>query len=59
LITAYIRLGPDLQNVLRLSYDSAIITIDFFLGMIHLQNCKFFLESIHKLTYDFAKRNDL
>jgi len=49
-------LGPDLQNILQQSYDSAIVTIDLrrtsnlpnrltkgerlFLGMIHLQNCK-------------------
>jgi len=25
--------------------------------MIHLQNCKFVLDSIHKLTYGFPKRN--
>jgi len=44
--------GPDLQNILRLSYDNAKVTIDLqrtkhptkgarlFLGMIHLQSCK-------------------
>jgi len=48
--------GPDLQNILRQSYDNAIVTIDLrqttnlpnrltkgerlFLCMIHLQNCK-------------------
>jgi len=49
-------LGPDLQNILRQSYDNAKVTIDLrrttnlpnrltngerlLLGMIHLQNCK-------------------
>jgi len=45
---------PNLQNILRLLYNNAKIMIDF---MIHLQNCKFVLDSIHKLAYNLPKRN--
>ena len=60
-------LGPDLQNILRQSYDNAIVTIDLrratnllyrltkgarlFLGMTHLQNCMIVL------AYDIPKRS--
>jgi len=30
---------------------------DRFLGMIHLQNYKFVLDSVHKLAYDLPERN--
>ena len=58
-ILVSIHLGPDLQNILRQSYDNAKVTIDvrrtsnlhehptkgarFFLGTIHLQSCKIVL----------------
>ena len=49
--------GPNLQNILRLSYNNAIITIDFLrYNSLHLQNCKFVLDSIHKLAYDIPSR---
>ena len=64
--------GPDLQNILRLSYDNAIVTIDLrrttnlpnrltkggrlFLGMIHLQNCKIVGDSVRKLAYHIPKK---
>ena len=66
-------LGPDLRNILRLSYDNVKVTIDLrqmlnlqkhptngarsFLGTIHLQTCKFVQDSVRKLAYDIPKRN--
>jgi len=66
-------LGSDLQNILGQSYDNAKVTIDLrrtsnftkrptkdvrlFLGTIHLQTCKIFLDSVRKLAYDIPKRN--
>jgi len=68
-----IKLGPDLQNILRLSYDNAKVTIDLrrtsnlqniltkgarlFLGTIHLQSCKIVRDTVHKLAYHVPKRN--
>jgi len=66
-------LGPDLQNILRQSYDNAIVTNDLrrttnlpncltkrarlFLGTIHLQNCKIARDSVRKLAYDMPIRS--
>ena len=61
--------GPDLQNILRLSYEYAKITIDLrrtsnlqnilrrmqdFLGTIYLQRSS---DSVCELAYDIPKRN--
>jgi len=63
------KLGPDLQNILRQSYDNAIVTTKdqitkhltknarLFLGTIHLQHRKIQLDSVRKLAYDIPKRN--
>jgi len=66
-------LGPDLQNILRQSYDNTKVTIDlrrtsnlqkhptkgakFFLGTIHLQTSKIVLDGVRKLAYDIPKSN--
>ena len=65
--------GPDLQNILRQSYDNANVTIDLrrmsnlqehptkgarlFLSTIHLQSCKIVWDSVRKLAYNIPKRN--
>jgi len=47
--------GPSLQNILRLSYNNAIIMTDFLrYDLLHLQNCKLVLDSIHKLAAIFT-----
>jgi len=62
-----------LTTISRSSYDGAKITINlrrtsnlrnilqrtqgFFLGMIHLQNCKIVWDSVGKLAYDISNRN--
>ena len=74
-VTAWMNaaLGPDLQNILRQSYDNAKVTIDLrrtsifakhptkrarlFLSTINLQSCTIVWDSIRKLAYDIPKIN--
>jgi len=65
--------GPDLQNILRQSYDNVKVMVDLqrtsnlqkhlakgarlFLGTIHLQTYKIVRDSVRKLAYDIPKRN--
>ena len=67
-----VSLGPDLQNILRQSYDNAKVTIDlqrtsnlqnilrrpqgFSRGTIHLQSCKIVWDSARKLVTIFLKK---
>ena len=71
--TSGARFTKYLTTILQLSYDNAKVTIDlrrrsnlqkhpakgarFFLGTIHLQNCKIVLDCVRKLAYDIPKRN--
>jgi len=62
-ITLIIILGPDLQNILRQSYNRRIIYKTsyeghrLFLGTIHLHNHRIVWDSNCKLAYDIPKRN--
>ena len=65
-------LGPDLQNILRQSYDNAKVVIDLrrtsnlqniytkgtrlFLGTINLQSCKIVWDSVRELAYNIPKK---
>jgi len=43
---------PNLQNILRQSYNNATVTIDLRLTYKNLQSCKIVCDSVRKLAYD-------